>query len=126
MASFENNQIRETLTANTDHSAKRYHLVRLSAAEKFDQASNPGGTDNFGVLQTMPQAGKAGTIALFGMSKVVAGSSMAVGAMFTTSASGRAVTVSSGGYVFGRVWEAPSADGDIVTCWLERPWKFAG
>lgn len=123
---FENNQIRETLRAAADLSGKQYHLLRLSAAEYTNQASNPGGTDNFGVLLNKPLTNEAATVVLMGMGRVVAGAALAVGAMFTTNGSGRAVTVTSGGYVFGRALEAAGADGDIVTAWLERPWKFAG
>jgi len=123
---MENNQTRESFAAASDLSAKKFHLVRLSSAEYCDQASNPGGTDNLGVLQSAPQSGEHATVALLGMCKVVAGSSMAAGSLFTTSGSGRAVNVSSGGYVYGQVLEASSFDGDIVTVWLNRPWKFAG
>lgn len=125
---FENNQVLETFTAAADLSAKRYHLVRLSAADNVNQASNPGGTDNLGVLQNKPESGEAATVIMGGMAKVVAGSSMAVGALFTTSASGRAVTAAPASgvaaYVYGQVLEAPTADGDIVSVWLTRPWRF--
>lgn len=123
---FENNQVRESFTAAVNLSAARYHLVRLSSAENISLVGSQGGTTGIGVLQTAPQSQEAATVALTGMSKVVAGSSMAVGDQFTASASGRAVTVTSGGYVYGRVLEAPTADGDICTVWLCMPYKFAG
>jgi hypothetical protein len=126
MSATENNQVKESFSAGADLTAHQYHVVRLSAADTVSQANSAGQTTQLGILQNNPESGLAATVALLGMSRVVAGSSMAVGDMFTTSASGRAVTVSSGGYVVGRVLEASTTDGDIVTCWIERPWKFAG
>ena len=123
---FDNNQIRETLQAAADLSGKQYHLLRLSAAEVCNQASNSADSAAIGVLHNKPGSGEAASVTFFGMSKVTAGGSLGVGALFTTNGSGRATAATSGSYVYGRTLEATTADGDIFTGWIDRPWKFSG
>jgi len=126
---FENNQIRESFDTTANLSAHQFHIMRLSAANVVSQANSAGQIQQVGVLQNNPDGtngNQAATVAMLGMTRIVAGSSFAAGDKITTSASGRAVGVTSGAYVIGQAIEAATLDGDIVTVWLERPWKFAG
>lgn len=117
-----------TLEAAADLSGKQYHIVRLSAADKCDQASYNLDTNIIGVLQNKPQAGEFATIADGGISKVVAGGTVSVGNPVTTNGSGRAVAVTSGSNarVIGTALEAASADGDVISVRLNRPYPWPG
>lgn len=121
-------QLRIAMEAGADLSAAQNHLVRQSAANTVLLVGSAGATNGLGVLIDKPQSGEQGAVAMVGMAKVVAGSSMAVGAPFTASASGRAVTAAPASgqavFVYGTVMEASSFDGDVVTVWLTHPWRF--
>ena len=117
-----------TLEAAADLSGKQYHIVRMSAANQCNQASNATDLNIIGVLQNKPQAGEFATVADGGTSKVVAGGSVSVGNPVTTNGSGRAVAVSSGTnqVVIGTALDAATADGDVISVRLTRPYPWPG
>jgi hypothetical protein len=115
-----------TLQAAADLSAVQYHIVRLSAAQSCNVASDSTNSGILGVLQTKPKTGEFATVGYLGKSKVVAGAAITVGAIITNNSSGRAAAVASGGMAFGRALEAAAADGDIITCVLFPPVRWAG
>jgi hypothetical protein len=49
---------------------------------------------------------------------MMAGGALTEGTLFTINSSGRAAAVASGGVTLGRVMEAATADGDIITVLL--------
>jgi hypothetical protein len=128
MSARLNNAIFETMTAGADLTATQYHILRLSAADTVTLATSVGHVDIVGVQHTKANSGNEITCVLGGMTPLVCGSSIAVNTYFTVSASGRAITAApaSGAAVFvvGRVLEAPSADGDIVTAWVQQPFRY--
>lgn len=107
--------------AAADLSSKRYHIMRLSAANNVNQASLGTDTALIGVLQNKPKSGEAATISYLGKSKVTAAASCAANQLFTTNGSGRATIIISGSMVVGRYLESPTADGDVVNALLMIP-----
>lgn len=115
-----------TLKAAVNLSANIYQVMRLSAANACNIASNAVDSDMVGVLQNKPEANEAATIADSGLSKIMAGGALSVGDPLTCNGSGRAAAVTSGQVAFGRLLEAAGGDGDIVTCRLFPPVRWSG
>jgi hypothetical protein len=115
-----------TLEAAADLSGIQYHLVRLSAANKTNLASEAVNSSIVGVLVNKPKSGEFATIGYFGEGKVVAGGALTVGDVITTNGSGRAATVGSAKMAVGRVLEAAGADGDVVRCFFFPPVRWTG
>lgn len=128
MTAKSNNQVLEAMIAAADMSAKQYHIARLSAADTVNQGSASTQTDLFGVVQNNPGADEMATVCVEGMTPIVCGSSIAVNALITCSPSGRAITGApasgASAMIIGKVLEAASADGDIVTAWVHAPWRY--
>lgn len=114
------------LVAAADLSGKRYHAVRLSAARNVNQASDAANSAIAGVLLNKPESGQAATVQYTGMAKVVAGGAITVNVLLSTNGSGRAAATASGDMAFGRALESAAADGDIITCLLFHPVRWAG
>jgi hypothetical protein len=119
-----------TLEANADLSNKQYHFLRYVATEKCDQASHNASDALVGVLQNKPQSSEFATVAVFGLSKLVAGAAITAGNLLTTNGSGRAVSAApaSGStvYIAGRALSAAGADGDVITALVFPTQKLSG
>lgn len=116
---------------NSDYSslgATKYIVVQAltTAARQAVMATAPTSSTILGVMQNGPAVGEAMTIACFGLSKIVAGGALSANAVITTNGSGRAAAVSSGQFAIGRVLEAAVADGDVVTAFLQPPFRWSG
>jgi hypothetical protein len=107
-----------TLEAAGDLSLFQYCAVRQVAGRKCNVASDVAATTLIGVLQNKPKSSEFATVAVFGKSKMMAGGALTEGTLFTINSSGRAAAVASGGVTLGRVMEAATADGDIITVLL--------
>lgn len=104
----------------------KYIFVMATGANAANQATNATSSTLLGVLQNDPAVGEAMSIAVSGLSKVVAGGALTVNDIITTNSSGRAAKVASGQMASGRVVEAAGADGDVVTAMLFHPVRWAG
>lgn len=99
----------------------KYHIV---AASGSSGATGMGwlaaslGTVLVGVAQAAVIANDHMSVCGLGFSRLVAGSSVALGARITASASGRAVTCGSGSVSIGYALEAASADGDTFEAFI--------
>jgi hypothetical protein len=115
-----------TLEANADLSNKQYHFLRYVATEKCDQASDAANSNLVGVLENKPQSGEFATVAVFGLTKLVAGGAVTAGAILTTNGSGRAAAVASGQVGVARAISAAGADGEVLTALLFPAVRWAG
>lgn len=119
----------QTATAAADLSDKQYHCMRFSLANTVNQSSLATDINYAGILQNTPESGEHATIRRGGKCKVAAGAATAIMLLITSNSSGRAVAVASGSnaMVIGRLLEAASNDGDIVTAEIfESPYVWAG
>lgn len=94
-------------TAAADLSAKQYLGVKLSAARAVNVVA--ASTDvPYGVLQNKPTSGQAADVCLFGLTKAVAGGTIAAGAKLMFNASAQVITWASGAgnTVVGQALEA--------------------
>ena len=115
-------------TANSAYDtlgATKYVIMAAVSARGAVLATDPGSSTILGVLQNAPARGEAATIAYAGHSKIVAGATVSVNAIFTTDASGRATTVRSGDIAVGRLLEAGAA-GQVVSALLFPPFRWFG
>lgn len=118
-----------TRDANVDLSAKQFFIVKAVAGGKVGLAA--AGEQSYGILQDKPASGKAGSVRVYGVSKVVAGAAIAEGDPITSDANGKAksaVKASTntsdagaiadplvGSHVLGIALEAAAADLDVIT-----------
>src|SRR3972149_1729195 len=101
-----------TMEAAADLSAKQYHIVRGSAANKCNQGSASTDSGLIGILQNKPQSGEFACVADGGISKVVAGGTVTANGPVTTNGSGRAANAVSGEMVIGRAIDTATTDGE--------------
>lgn len=127
----EQNLICLSKVAGADLSAKQYYGVALQSDGEVEVA-NAAGEPVLGVLQNNPTSGQTATVAVSGVTKMIAGGVIAVGAYVAVDANGKAKTAVAGrtdttdtaaaadallgSYVLGiYVGNAASADGDIIS-----------
>jgi hypothetical protein len=119
-------QVRISLQAAASLTAQQFHIVRISAANQCNVASNALGQTTVGVLQNKPAINQAAEIAIFGETKLVAGAAIAtVGDYISTNGSGRAIAAVSGSAVMGMALTNPGADGEIFRAVVFPPY-FTG
>jgi len=98
----EESLISVSLEAGADLSAGQYKFVLVAADGQVDIVGSAGG-DADGILQNDPAAaGRAATIGVLGISKVLLGGTVAAGAKVQSDGSGRAITAATGDHVLGK------------------------
>jgi len=107
-----------TMEAGQDLSAKQYYFVSLASDGQIDPTGD--GANSEGVLQNAPSAaGYSATVAIAGISQVVAGAAITRGASVASGSAGKAKTAASGNRVLGIAMDAAAADGDIIRVLLK-------
>lgn len=105
--------------AGADLSAKQYYYVKVNSTDGVVICA--AATDvPHGILQNAPLSGETAEVMLFGISKVVSGGTIAVGALVGTDGNGKAdsktVSTDATEYVVGRyIGTAAAAASDIIT-----------
>lgn len=97
---FSNVARSETLKAAADLSSKQFFIVELTANVHECDLAIAAGQEGYGILQNIPESGEAGTVAVDGVSKVIAGGTVAIGDTIKSNSSAYGVAVVSG-EVFG-------------------------
>lgn len=106
-----------TMEAGQDLSASQFCFVTLASDGQVDPTGAGAVAD--GVLQNDPDAaGVAATVAIAGISRVVCGGNITLGALVTSDAAGKAVAATTGNEVAGRAMAAGSA-GAIIPVLLK-------
>lgn len=102
-----------SLEAGADLSAGQYHFVNMSSDGQVDLVASAG-AQGIGVLQNKPDAaGRAASVAVYGVAKVVAGGSITAGNRIQSDANGAAIAAASGDFVLG-VAMTSADSGDLV------------
>jgi Uncharacterized conserved protein (DUF2190) len=79
----------------------QYRFVKVTGAHTCGLCDDPT-DDAMGVMQSKPQVtGQAATVAIFGVSNVMAGAAITAGALVTSDSTGRAVTTTTAADVMG-------------------------
>jgi len=114
-----------TLTASADLSDEQYRFAKISGANTVDVCD--GTVDQpIGVIQNNPKSGESVELAIFGLSKVKSGGTIAVGATVGTDATGEAITVTRSIAAIAAanrraivgIAITAAADGDVFTVML--------
>ena len=102
------------LEAAADLSAKQFHFVKVSAANKVDVCTAI--TDApIGVLQNKPTSGQAANIRVLGISKLSANAAISAGAILGSSTDSQAQTAVATNVVCARALEAAGAANVIIS-----------
>jgi len=121
MATVQNEQI-ITLTAGEDLSAKQYYLATISTGAD-NTASLAGDGNKAYVILNEPSTGQAASLAIGGVTKVVAGAGFTRGDKLASNGSGKAIAAVVGGtkHVVGFALESASGDGAVVRMLVVSP-----
>ena len=106
-----------TRVAGADLSAAQYKFVEMSSAGTVT-VCNTAGEGALGVLQNDPTSGQTATIAYEGVSKVVAGDTVAIAGKVSTDNAGRAIPATTGHKILG-VAMSGGAVGQIISVLLK-------
>jgi len=90
-----------SMTAGEDLSSSQYKIMYVDAANSVKQR-NTKGVGVFGVLNNKPQSAEHASVVVGGLTRCMAGGTVAAGSWITVSASGTGITVSSGEYILGK------------------------
>ncbi len=117
MASDQGQVIDITLEAGGDLSAAQYRFVAIALDGQVDVVSGAGGTA-IGVLQNNPDAaGKAATIRVFGVTKLVAAATITPDDKLQSDASGEADVAASADHVLGQALDSAAA-ADVFSAFV--------
>ena len=106
-----------TVEAGGDLSAGQFHFVDVATDGQVDLVASAGGKA-IGVLQNDPSAaGRAATVTVAGVSKVVAGATIAAGNKIQSTATGTADVAAVGDHVLG-IAMTGGASGDVISVLL--------
>ena len=95
---------------------KQYYFVDITGAHQAGLAG--AGGDAVGILQNKPQhAGEAATVAISGVSLVVAGGTLAAGDPVSSDGDGKAIKTTSTNVALGRV-VIGAAEGELASVLL--------
>jgi hypothetical protein len=107
-----------SFVAGEDLRTKRFYFLKLHTDGTVLLCT--ADTDNpIGILQNTPDVGQMATVMIDGVSKVVGGENLALGALVGTSSAGKALTYAHGTdttkYIVGRVIDENGADGGVAS-----------
>lgn len=106
-------QVCVTLEAGADFSSKQFFFVSVSADGQIDPTGD--GAYAVGVIQNDPDtAGKAATVCIAGITKVICGGNVTRGGPVASDAAGEAVNAASGDVILGEALET-GVDGQVIS-----------
>jgi hypothetical protein len=118
---YENQVQSITLVAAADLSAKQYRVVKIDSNGKA--AMSDADDLGIGILQNNPGSGQPATVGYSGVSKALAGGTIAAGARVTSDANGALIAASSAGDAVVGVAVTGAASGDLFPV-LINPFPF--
>ena len=116
----------QTFAAAGDLSVHQYNAVMYYSNGQVGVCSGDNVHNYVGILANAPSAaGRAASVVVAGAFKARAGAAIAsYGIPLSSNTSGRVATATSGDIVIGYNIETASADGDIISVQLQRPYRI--
>jgi len=109
--------------AGADLSTKQYYAMIFTAGKLAVAGAN---AEVIGILQDKPNAvDVAGTVAIRGASKAVAGAAITIGDYVATDASGKLIAATVGQAVVGIALSAAGADLEVFSVLIDRTQALA-
>jgi hypothetical protein len=126
-----------TAVASTGLTGNQYYFVRSTGVDSTYSGGNltcllcTSATGNAsaakGVLQNDPDTGEAAIVRVDGVTKLVAGGTIAVGNLVTSSTAGTGIAcTTTGEFYLGRAESASTAAGQIISVRLAGPGVWMG
>jgi len=111
--------ILQTVTgvAGADLSSSQFLVVKQNSSAQIVLAG-ASDTTQVGVLQDKPASGKAGCVAVSGLTKAVAGAAVTAGVAVTSDASGKVIAATTGKKIIGYAWTAAAGANEIISVLL--------
>lgn len=114
--STEQNLVTISRIADADLSAAQYKFVKQTATGTVELCDSEGETA-IGVLQNNPGDTQAATVAVGGVTRVLAGATVAIGAEVMTDATARAITATATNAALGEAISG-GAVGEVISVLL--------
>jgi len=116
---FEQNIYDISRQAAADYytTSKQFYIMKLNSSA-YAELAGAANAASIGVLQNKPKEGEAAEIRRVGISKVICGDDIAIGAKVTGNADSEAVTAGAGERYIGIALET-GADGRIISLLTE-------
>jgi hypothetical protein len=110
-----------TLEAGSDMSAIQYKGVDMASDVQIDVIGTKG-EFCLGILQDKPAAtGRAASVAIEGVTKVLAGAAVVAGTELIMDATGRVITTDAADqYIIGTALQTAAAAGDIIAMSINK------
>lgn len=103
------------LNATGDLSSYQYYVVQLASTAGAVKLSTSATSNTIGVLMNEPTGGQPAEVAVLGVVKVAAETSVSIGNAVCSSSTGRAKATTTGGdRMLGYAIDASSSAGDII------------
>jgi len=117
---FVNEEQLFSIKAGADLSSLQHYIVKLGSTEDTIEKSTAASDAILGVLQNKPTSGQMASVAVGGITKVIAGGSVSAGNLVTADSNGKAIATTSGGdHVLGMALQAAST-GDIFAIEIRK------
>lgn len=115
MATYGHNTLDLSLVAGADLTAARFHIVKLDTQGNV-VLCNSADDLPIGILQNAPRKDEVASVRALGVSRLVAGQGVSVGAEYGTNDAGAGVAkVAAGDIVMGQVLTGTSQSGELMT-----------
>lgn len=105
-----------TFEAGSALSGAQYKCVAISASGNVNLVATSGGLQVDGILMNKPQSGRAATVAVAGVAKVIAGGVIAAGGFVCSDSGGLAIAAVSGtlNRVFGTALVGSTGSASVI------------
>ena len=109
-----------TVDAASDLSAAANQFKFVNVTPTGIALNTTVGGNVAGILQNLPQADEPANVMHQGVTKVVAGAAIVVGAEISSDAASKAKTAVSSEFIQGIALEAAAADGDLIAVLISK------
>lgn len=103
--------------AAADLRTKQYYAVKITDVDTVNLTA-AAGEKAIGILQNKPNTGETAQIMCMGVTKVIAGAAISVGAIVEADNGGKIIAATAAKVGIGTALQAASNDGDLITIFL--------
>jgi len=105
--------LNDSMKAAADYKTKQWHFVRISGDRAVTVGVTTEGDAVYGVLTNKPETSEAATVAVLGVTRVVAAAEIDAGALVMATTAGQAKAAGTSKYAVGRAREAAVTNQEL-------------